>query len=70
MKRIVVWSVGALLSVVAARGISAQETACRKFGTALTWEESIEKAVAVARKEAKLVLVLHISGNFEDAGLT
>lgn len=43
---------------------------CRKFGTALEWEESVEAARLRAEKEGKLVLVLHVSGRFEDPAFT
>ena len=39
-------------------------------GTALTWEESIAKAREKAEREGRLVLVLHVSGQFDDPALT
>ena len=39
-------------------------------GTKLDFVESPKEAAAVAKKEQKLVLVLHVSGHFEDPGLT
>lgn len=43
---------------------------CRKLGTAIEWEESVEAAAAKARDEGKLLLVLHVSGRFEDPAFT
>ena len=39
-------------------------------GTKLDFVESPKEAAALAKKEQKLVLVLHVSGHFEDPGLT
>ena len=39
-------------------------------GTTLDFVESPKEAAALAKKEQKLVLVLHVSGHFEDPGLT
>ena len=70
MKRCMTGLAGALLGLLEARSAYSQETPSRTFGTALPWEESVENAVARAREEGRLVLLLHISGNFEDADLT
>ena len=40
------------------------------FGTSILFEESPKDAAALAKKQEKLVLVLHVSGHFEDPGLT
>ncbi len=42
----------------------------RSLGTVLTWCKSPEEAEATARRERKLVFLIHVSGNFEDAGFT
>ena len=42
----------------------------KDLGTALQWEESIDAARTLARRENKLVLALHVSGQFDDPGLT
>ncbi len=42
---------------------------CR-LGTAIEWEPSVEAAAAKAGKEGKLLLVLHVSGRFEDPWFT
>ena len=46
------------------------EHPARNLGTALNWHESIDVARAAARRQNKLVLALHISGNFNDPALT
>jgi hypothetical protein len=50
-------------------GLLAVQDDCR-YGTAIEWESSIERAADKANREGKLLLVLHISGNFEDPGKT
>jgi hypothetical protein len=40
------------------------------FGTKIDFVDSPKEAAATAKKEQKLVLVLHVSGHFEDPGLT
>ena len=39
-------------------------------GTKLDFVDSPKEAAAIAKKEQKLVLVLHVSGHFEDPDLT
>ena len=39
-------------------------------GTKLDFVENPKQAAGIAKKEQKLVLVLHVSGHFEDPGLT
>ena len=43
---------------------------CGDYGTTVTFEKSPSDAANRARKEEKLVCVLHISGHFEDPTLT
>lgn len=57
----------AAVALVAAPS-SAAETC--GHGTKLDFVESPKEAAAIAKKEQKLVLVLHVSGHFEDPGLT
>jgi hypothetical protein len=49
--------------------LSANPTTCG-HGTKLDFVETPKEAAAIAKKEQKLVLVLHVSGHFEDPGLT
>ena len=42
----------------------------RSLNTALTWAKSPGAASEQARKERKLVFLIHVSGNFEDPGFT
>jgi hypothetical protein len=42
----------------------------RKLGTAFEWEKSIDDASACAGKEGKLVLALHVSGQFDKPDFT
>ena len=48
---------------------AANPTTCG-HGTKLDFVDSPKEAAAIAKKEQKLVLVLHVSGHFEDPGLT
>lgn len=43
---------------------------CGKHGTTVTFVESPKEAAAQAKKEQKLVFVLHVSGLFEDPRFT
>ena len=57
------------VAVLAAAGLAAdKKEGC--FGTTIDFVDSPRDAAAQAKKEEKLVLVLHISGHFEDASLT
>jgi hypothetical protein len=42
----------------------------RSLRTALTWSKSPDEAAALARREGKLLFLIHVSGNFEDPGFT
>ena len=46
------------------------KTTCARHGTTIDFVDSPKEAAAQAKKEKKLVMVLHISGHFEDASLT
>ncbi len=43
---------------------------CGDYGTSVTFEKTPSAAANKAKKEEKLVCVLHISGHFEDPDLT
>jgi hypothetical protein len=43
---------------------------CGSYGTAVEFVGSPKEAAQQAEKEQKLVLVLHVSGHFEDPGIT
>jgi hypothetical protein len=46
------------------------EGVCGSFGTTIEFIDSPKEAAAQAKKEQKLVFVLHVSGNFEDPRFT
>ena len=48
----------------------AQEPTGSKLGTAIEWEATVDAAAKKARKEEKLLLVLHVAGHFDKPGLT
>lgn len=51
-------------------GQPAGEPACGDHGTSVKFYDSAQEAAKLAAKEQKLVFVLHVSGEFEDPGLT
>ena len=53
-----------------AGSLEAEEIKCQKLGTAIRWEPSMASARFRAHKEGKLVLALHVSGEFNDPALT
>lgn len=58
-----------VLAVAAGPAVAAEnETAC--FGTRVDFLDTPKEAAALARKQEKLVFVLHVSGNFEDPRFT
>lgn len=46
------------------------ESGCATYGTAIEFVKSPSVAATRAKKEQKLVFVLHVSGNFEDPKFT
>ena len=40
------------------------------FGTKIDFVDTPKEAAALAKTQEKLVMVLHVSGHFEDPGLT
>jgi hypothetical protein len=47
-----------------------EETSCGDYGTSVHFENTPIDAAKAAKKDGRLVMVLHISGHFEDPGLT
>ena len=60
----------ALLAIPAAAIDLPTKTTCARHGTTIDFVDSPKDAAAQAKKDEKLVLILHISGHFEDASLT
>jgi hypothetical protein len=48
----------------------AKESACDRFGTRIEFVRSQSVAFLAAQADQRLVLALHIAGNFEDSGFT
>jgi hypothetical protein len=48
----------------------AEGATCGSYGTTVEFVDSPTKAAEIAKKEGKLVFVLHVSGNFEDPRFT
>ena len=62
----------ALLWAVPARAADESCGKCgnQSYGTSVEWSGSPSEAAAKAKKEEKLVFVLHVSGHFEDPKFT
>ncbi|GIW80701.1 MAG: hypothetical protein KatS3mg105_2508 [Gemmatales bacterium] len=50
--------------------VAAEEESTGCHGTAVQFVDSPSEAARLAKKQQKLVMVLHISGHFEDPNLT
>jgi hypothetical protein len=48
----------------------AKGESCGEFGTSIQFHESPSAAAKAAKRDGKLLLVLHVSGHFEDPTLT
>jgi hypothetical protein len=48
----------------------AKEHSCGSFGTKVEFVDTPSEAAKIAKKQEKLVFVLHVSGNFEDPRFT
>jgi hypothetical protein len=76
MRRLWLWGAAAVcLAAVGAAcaDFSTKEkegTSCGSFGTSVEFAESPAEAAKQAKKQEKLVFILHVSGNFEDPKFT
>ena len=79
MRRFVGWLAVGLMAVgggLATRaddqpkGLGLATPTCKAYGTAVVFAKSPSEAAKLAAKEEKLVMVLHISGYFEDSDFT
>jgi hypothetical protein len=59
-----------LAMAVPAVGDKPAEGVCGSYGTTIEFLDSPRDAAVQAKKENKLVFVLHVSGNFEDPRFT
>ncbi len=59
-----------LLAVAALVVAAPDAPAAGCYGTAVDFVDTPKEAAALARKRQKLVLVLHVSGHFEDPRFT
>jgi hypothetical protein len=57
---------GLVLVSMTGWSVAADSESCGNFGTAVHFENSPSLAARKAKKEHKLVFVLHVSGIFED----
>jgi hypothetical protein len=54
----------------AERGPGLAAPACESYGTAVDFVKTPREAARLADQQDKLVFLLHVSGNFEDAQFT
>lgn len=47
-----------------------KESSCGEFGTSVHFEDTPADAAKQAKKDEKLVMILHVSGHFEDPRFT
>ena len=59
----------AAVAFLAAPAGALEPTSCG-YGTKIDFVDNPKEAAALAKKQEKLVMVLHVSGHFEDPGLT
>ena len=59
-----------LLTTASAKADKADKPACGSHGTTIDFVDTPNDAAKQAKKEEKLVLVLHVSGHFEDPRFT
>jgi len=75
--RLAYWLAAGLCLALAAPGlilagekIEKPQKSCGSHGTTIDFLDTPKEAAAQAKKEGKLVFVLHVSGNFEDPRFT
>jgi hypothetical protein len=61
---------GLCLAALAGFGPARADEGCSGHGTSVAFYDTPSQAAARAKKEQKLVFVLHVSGNFEDPRFT
>jgi hypothetical protein len=59
----------AAMALLASPAMALEPTTCG-HGTKIDFMDNPKEAAAIAKKAEKLVMVLHVSGHFEDPGLT
>jgi hypothetical protein len=59
----------AAVALLASPGLALEPTTCG-HGTKIDFMDNPKEAAVLAKKAEKLVMVLHVSGHFEDPGLT
>jgi len=75
MSRLWMWSAGVCLAAVMAAGAASasekvDKPTCSAHGTVIDFMDTPREAAKQAKKEGKLVFVLHVSGDFEDPRFT
>jgi len=59
-----------LVSAGSPKAPPAEGATCGSYGTTVEFVDSPAEAARLAKKQGKLVFVLHVSGNFEDPRFT
>ena len=61
----------AVLALLAGSSLAwAEEASCGEYGTSVKFFKTPSDAATKAKKDQKLVMVLHVSGNFENPDFT
>jgi hypothetical protein len=63
-------ALGAAVALPAFARAGDKAKACGAFGTSVEFVDTPSEAAKQAKKQEKLVFVLHVSGNFEDPRFT
>jgi len=63
-------ALGIGLALLAGSGLARAEATCGEYGTSVKFFKTPSDAATQARKDQKLVFVLHVSGNFETPDFT
>jgi hypothetical protein len=65
-----VWLAAALGPAFAGNPVQAHAATCGSYGTSVEFVSTPSEAARGAKRDQKLVFVLHVSGHFEDPNLT
>ena len=63
-------SLGGVAAGKSPKPLPVNEATCGEFGTSVHFEDTPADAAKQAKKDEKLVMILHVSGHFEDPRFT
>jgi len=65
-----IWLALAVVPVIAGNPGPSKQGTCGSYGTSVEFVSTPSEAARLAKKDQKLVFVLHVSGHFEDPQFT